>query len=153
MRYPSPLLLVTLCCFLTACGSPAPDAALCDLDYVEISDPTGWVLRLHGDGGGKLWHRELPAHPLHYPARTFDPAAGRDLTRSGCGQARRDPVCTSVTYYEAMVNRKISCRCTGAGWPGDVLRRAITKMPLAVEAGGNPRNCRMLRRRWLAAVE
>jgi len=66
IRHFAAVLLVFM---LMHCSGPATAIPLADLDYVEVQNHTGWILRIHGDGGGSLSHKQLPAHHLHYPAQ------------------------------------------------------------------------------------
>lgn len=135
---------------LMHCSGPATAVPLADLDYVEVQNHTGWVLRIHGDGGGSLSHRQLPAHHLHYPALTFAPEPGRQAALK-CRGRSEEPVCVTVTYYNARTNKLNECRCTPGSWPAAIMQQAISQMQYAVDAGGSERSCRMLLRQWVAS--
>ncbi|TXF89425.1 hypothetical protein FUA23_10690 [Neolewinella aurantiaca] len=135
---------------LMHCSGPASAIPLSDLDYIEIENHTGWVLRIHGDGGGSLSHKQLPAHYLHYPAQTFSPTPGRQIALR-CRGRSLSPVCVLVSYYDASVNSVSVCRCSPGGWPGAIMEQAISQMQYAVDAGGSERSCRMLMRKWIAS--
>lgn len=144
-----PLLL---CLLVSGCAGnpPLADTPMRDLDFVEINDASGWRLRIHGDGGGSLSHKQLPAYHLHYPAQTFVGGPGRGLTER-CRGTVSSPVCVRLRYYDAATDRTLRCDCAPGDWAETTVEQAIADMPLAVEAGGDERSCRMLRRRWLAA--
>jgi len=146
-RFPTFLFLIFM---LPHCSRPATADPLADLDYVEVKNHTGWVLRIHGDGGGSLGHQQLPAHHLHYPAATFAGAPGRRLARR-CRGRIESTVCEQVTYYASRLNTLTVCACSPGGWTTEVMEQAIAEMQFAVDSGGDERSCRMLRKRWLAA--
>lgn len=141
--------LTFLCLFLLHCGGPATSLPLSDLDYAEVTNATGWKLRLYGDGSGSLSHEQLPAYHLHYPSATFDARPARKLTRHCRGEKITD-LCAVVRFYSAPDDRLVECRCVSSDWPTSVLQQAVVEMHDAVEAGGSERSCRMLLRQWLA---
>jgi len=132
------------------CSGPATAVPLTDLDYVEVKDHTGWVLRIHGDGGGSLTHKQLPAHHLHYPAATFAPGPGRRITRN-CRGKNESPVCVRLRFYDALADELIQCTCAPGTWTTTVMEQAIREMEYAVDAGGSELSCRVLRRQWIAS--
>ena len=129
---------------LSACAGPSLPTA--SLDYTEIESPTGWRLRVYGDGGGSISHEQLPAYHLHYPRQTFPTLHPRQ--RPGNCSAKVS-VCAKATYYSALHDSAQVCACAGAVWVDELMGLAIARMDEAVEAGGSERSCRMLRRRWL----
>lgn len=146
------LRLLVLVLFVSGCAGsgPVPGGPLSDLDVVEITDFSGWRLRIHGDGGGSLSHKQLPAYHLHYPAGTFAGGPGRELALRCRGKVLT-PVCVQLTYYEARTDRTVACGCAPGDWSVRMVEQAIDDMELAVEAGADERSCRILRRQWLAA--
>ena len=95
---------------LMHCSGTATTLPLADLDYVEVKNHTGWILRIHGDGGGSLSHKRLPVHHLHYPAQTFAPEPGRQAALKCRGRNQR-PICVTIGYYDARRNKITECRC------------------------------------------
>ena len=144
------ICLLSLVLVGTACDPPWERPAAADLDFLEVVDHSGWRLRVHGDGGGSLTHRQLPTHHLHYPAATFTVGPGRELTRR-CRGTVSTPVCTQLRYYDSARDRTATCPCAPGDWAATLMATAIARMDVAVDAGASPRSCRMLRRRWLAS--
>jgi hypothetical protein len=144
-------LATTLFVFtLMHCSSPATALPLEDLDYVEVQNHTGWVLRIHGDGGGSLSHKQLPAHHLHYPAQAFAPEPGRQAALK-CSGRNQSPICVTVGYYDASMNKITECRCAPGSWTSAIMQQAIGQMQYAVDAGGSERSCRVFLRQWIAS--
>lgn len=142
---------VTLFVFtLMHCSGPATAIPLADLDYVEVKNHTGWILRIHGDGGGSLSHKQLPAHHLHYPAQTFVPEPGRQAALK-CRGRSDEPICVTVGYYNARSNKISQCRCAPGSWTVAIMEQAISQMQYAVDAGGSERSCRVFLRQWIAS--
>ncbi len=135
---------------LMHCSGPATAIPLADLDYVEVKNHTGWMLRIHGDGGGSLSHKQLPAHHLHYPAQTFIPEPGRQAALKCRGQSD-EPICITVAYYNASSNKITECRCAPGSWTARIMEQAIGQMQYAVDAGGSERSCRVFLRQWIAS--
>jgi hypothetical protein len=135
---------------LMHCSGTATTLPLADLDYVEVKNHTGWILRIHGDGGGSLSHKQLPVHHLHYPAQTFAPEPGRQAALKCRGRNQR-PICVTVGYYDARRNKVTECRCAPGSWTLSIMKRAIEQMQYAVDAGGSERSCRVFLRQWTAS--
>jgi hypothetical protein len=147
IRYCSVLVLIF---FFLRCSGPATAVPLADLDYVEVINQTGWVLLIHGDGGGSLSHKQLPAHHLHYPAMTFVAEPARRLAKR-CRGKTDSPVCAYLSFYNSGNNKLTVCDCAPGGWAAAIMVQAIDQMQYAVDAGGSERSCRMLQRQWLAS--
>ncbi|OAV43079.1 hypothetical protein [Lewinella sp. 4G2] len=133
---------------LFSCNGPGQSLPVDALDYTEIESPTGWRLRVYGDGGGSISHEQLPTYHLHYPCQTF-PAPHLRQRPKTCASAPESTACNRATYYSALRDSSFSCACAGAGWTNELMVLAIDRMDEAVEAGGSEKSCRMLRRRWL----
>lgn len=146
-RYFAPLILAFA---LLHCSGPATAVPLADLDYVEVKNHTGWVLRIHGDGGGSLTHKQLPAHYLHYPAETFVPGPGRQIARK-CRGKNENPVCVNLRFYDALADDLTECDCAPGSWTTAIMEQAISQMEYAVDAGGSETSCRVLRKWWIAS--
>ncbi len=135
---------------LLHCSGPATAVPLADLDYVEVKNQTGWVLRIHGDGGGRLTHKQLPAHHLHYPAETFVPGPGRQIA-SKCRGKNESPVCVRLRFYDALADDLTECPCAPGSWTTTIMEQAISQMEYAVDAGGSEASSRVLRKQWIAS--
>ena len=131
---------------LLACGSSAQRVPVAALDYTQIDSPTGWSLRVYGNGSGSIRHEQLPAYHLHYPCFTFSAMHLRPRPNA-CGRAALP--CVRLTTYAALQDSASVCDCADAEWAENTIALAIEKMDEAMEAGSNQRSCRMLRRRWL----
>jgi len=147
IRHFAAVLLVFM---LMHCSGPATAIPLADLDYVEVQNHTGWILRIHGDGGGSLSHKQLPAHHLHYPALAFAPEPGREAALK-CRGRTDEPICVTVSYYDASSNKITECRCAPGSWTVSIMEQAIGQMHYAVDAGGSERSCRVFLRQWIAS--
>ena len=129
--------------------APTPDGTD-DLDHAEIVTPTGWRLRIYGDGSATLTHRQYPAHHLDYPAATFYPAPARRLVRD-CRHSAPNVLCSRLEYYHARRDRSTHCGCAVGGWVTATMDAALRNMQVAVDDRGSERSCRMLRRAWLVS--
>lgn len=137
------VLLLAATCF--ACSGTTPGFPVDDLDFAEVSSTAGWQLRIYGDGSATLRHATLPAHLLHYPAKTFDVRPARRLSKR-CGEATTSSVCLKLRYYTAFTDEEVKCSCAPGGWPGEIITRAIASMDLAVEGRESRVSRRMLGR-------
>ncbi|NJC27279.1 hypothetical protein [Neolewinella antarctica] len=137
------------CCLLVGCsGSARVTPVAAELDYTEIANATGWILRIYGNGSGSISHEQLPAYHLHYPCSTFSTLHLRPRPLH-CSTNNQANACTRVTRYSAYENLTSVCACAGSEWTEELMIVAIDQMEYAIEAGGSERSCRMLRRRWL----
>ncbi len=134
---------------LYACEPALSRGEVEDLDYAEITTPTGWRLRINGDGSATLTHRQYPTHHLDYPLETFYPAPARRIV-SRCRHSAPNSLCSRLEYYSAADNRSTRCGCSVRGWVEATMEEALRNMQVAVDDLGSERSCRMLRREWLA---
>ena len=151
MKTPTPLLFSLFCLFGFSCGGGVQVVPAGGLDYTELADPTGWRLRVYGNGSGSISHAQLPAYHLHYPRSTF-PAAHLSRLRSdreSCIVRAESYDCTRLTRYSAVSDSAYHCPCTNTIWVEELMLVAINRMDSAVDAGESERSCRMLKRQWL----
>ena len=140
-RYLVPFLFFPL----LGCSPAGPQVT--DLDYAEVRDPSGWRLRIRGDGSASLHYAQLPAYHLHYPAGMFDAAPARRLAcHVGDHHAVLTGETTEVSFYTALDDHLCTRVRAPSQWTREVLDQAFAQMNRAVETGSSERSCRMFRR-------
>ena len=116
---------------------------------MQVADNSGWSLKVYGNGSGSISHVQLPAHHLHYPKGTFTVRGPRQMAE-GCSDGATPPLCSRLSYYSSRLDSTFHCTCVSAAWTEKLMSVAVDNMGRALEAGGDLRSCRMLRRRWLS---
>ena len=122
------------------------------LDLVEITDPSGWHLRLESNGSARLTHAQYPGHSLGYPPRSFLPHfASRARAQCAASPSRITP-CTELRYYDGRRDRtEVACSCLANPWASEQMEWALQHMALADDADPAGRRARrLLEREWLA---
>ena len=98
-----------------SCTGPTPVNTLGELDYTELTDDTGWRLRIYGNGSGSISHDQLPAYHLHYPRAYVCARAAAPPGRShGLNPPADGGPCTRLAYYSARLDSTLHCTCVSA---------------------------------------
>lgn len=128
-------------------------AAVPPLDVAMVTDPSGWSLRIEGNGSAQLAHDQYPGHRLYYPPATFSlRPATRARAQCASGRTQITP-CTELRYYDSRRNRtEQTCSCLANPWASERMEWALRHMALADDADPAGRRARrLLERQWLVA--
>lgn len=145
LRYAALALLLFL---ESACTDfPAPHRGH-SLDYLEIYDPAGWILRIDGDGGGRLRWRKLPRRWAIYLPETFRlRKAARRVADCQKEVKIISPSCTRVVYYHQNNNETHVCNCPDGKWIKGYFDLAFAELR---NSSGTKKDQRLLHRAWLS---
>lgn len=127
------------------CEAPHP-VGPDSFDRLEFSDPTGWVLRIEGNGSGQLDHPYWPGRTVRFPPRTFQlDLAVRRVRQCNGNVALVSPNCSRVTHFSQTENRRRTCFCPEPAWTILYFRRAAEALR---RVPGQRPNRRILLKAW-----
>ncbi|PHI18416.1 hypothetical protein CEQ90_18105 [Lewinellaceae bacterium SD302] len=117
------------------------------MDYLEFHDPSGWVLHIDGDGGGRLIRRQLPGRRVIYLPATFRwQQSARRISRCHETISITSPSCSRAVYFVQANNETRVCQCPEGFWVKQYFEKAFEEMR---RSPGERRDRRMLKRAWL----
>ena len=145
--YPFYFLLALSLASATSCADyPLPPSAH-SLDYLEFHHPEGWLLRIDGDGSGRLRCSEYPGRTVRYLTATFELDPLPSHFRQ-CGKTSQisSSACLRAVYYEAQNNTTVVCNCPDQEWVDAYFAHAFRELP---HSPGEVRDRRLIKRHWI----
>jgi hypothetical protein len=140
------LLALSLASAFTCADYPLPPSAH-SLDYLEFHHPKGWILRIDGDGSGRLRCSEYPGRMVRYLTATFElNQLPRHFQQCSSNSQISSSACLRAVYYEASSNKTSVCNCPDQEWVNAYFTHAFSEIP---HSPGEVRDRRLIKRHWL----
>lgn len=129
------------------CADYPVDSISHNLDYLELHDPSGWVLHIDGDGGGRLVCRHMPGRRVVYLPETFHwHQSAHKVAHCHETVSITSPQCSRAIYFHQASNESHVCYCPEEKWMKgyfDVAFEEIRRSPAA------RKDRRLLQKAWL----
>lgn len=143
------LLFSALLFSIASCADYPVSSRFHSLDYLELHDPSGWVLRIDGDGGGRLDCRRWPGRRVIYlPATFLLEEVGKQVKKCQETISITSPDCVRAVYFKQTMNETCVCYCPDNSWAMAFFDQAFEEIR---NSPAERKDCRILKKAWLIA--
>lgn len=140
-------ILIVFSQFFISCADYPVPAMAHSLDYLEFHDPSGWILRIDGDGGGRLACRSMPGRKVVFLPATFHLGqTERRVQKCHTGISITSPSCLRAIYFSQSSNDTYICYCPDANWAKSYFEHAFAELR---HSPGQRKDRRMLQKAWI----